>query len=289
MRHLMVLALSLCLFVPTLAAEGPTLVPRGVAKKPLPELMRQLETLRAQKRTQSLQPISDVVLEGAEPAFIFAVVGTAGAFRTEAVLVNRRNQPQRVFAYYWPIGAGASNCNRGGLEYTMDAKAKYLFTDFVPELFPGQSGFGSVIIIGVDSFGGPDANAAIDGNARIWSVATGGGTASQNFPSMSVGVPPGEQSAFGLRSDEFYRTNWGIFNYDSVARTFDIAFDGFRAEAQIAESIPPCSLIQKPVTGGPYGSLEIVFAPRDGRGLYYAYGSSVDNTSQDAWSVPARK
>jgi hypothetical protein len=106
---------------------------------------------------------------------------------------------------------------------------------------------------------------------------------------MSLSVPAGTQSAFGLRSDEFYRTNWGILNYDTVARTFDIGFNGFRGTSQIAQSIPPCSLVQQLVPGGPYGSVELVFSPRDGRGLFYAYGSSVDNASQDAWSVPARK
>jgi hypothetical protein len=250
--------------------------------------MKQLEEARP-RQAADFKPSPNVVLEGAEPAFIFAVVGTAGAFRTEGVLVNRRNVSQTFAAYYWPIGGGAANCNLSGRRYVMNANTKYFFSDFVSDLFPGQSGFGSVIILGVTSSDAADVNALIDGNARIWSLAAGGGTSSQNFPSMSVQVPAGQQGAFGLRSDEFYRTNWGIFNYDTVTRTFDILFDGIRGSSQIARDIPPCSLVQQLVPGGPYGSLEIVFAPRDGGGLYYAYGSSVDNTSLDAWSVPARK
>jgi hypothetical protein len=250
--------------------------------------MKQLEEARP-RQAADFKPSPNVVLEGAEPAFIFAVVGTAGAFRTEGVLINRRNVQQRINAYYWPIGGGAANCNLNGVAFDLNASTKYFFSDFVAGLFPGQSGFGSVIILGVTQSNNADPNARIDGNARIWSLATGGGTASQNFPSMSVLVPAGQQSAFGLRSDESYRTNWGIFNYDTVTRTFDILFDGFRGSSQITRDIPPCSLVQQLVPGGPYGSLEIVFAPRDGGGLYFAYGSSVDNTSLDAWSVPARK
>src|SRR5258707_13139911 len=106
---------------------------------------------------------------------------------------------------------------------------------------------------------------------------------------MSIAVPPGNQSAFGLRKDEFYRTNWGILNYDTTTRRFDIIFNGLRGFSSISVDIPPCSLIQQAVPGGPYGSFEIGFSPRDGGGLYYAYGSSVDNASSDAWSVPARK
>lgn len=290
MRKPVLAMLCLVVCLPIAAAEeGARLTPLGVVNTPAGELLRQLETSSLPIANQSLQPSPNVVLEGAEPAFIFPVVGSAGAFRTEGVLVNRRNQSQTIAAYYWPLGAGAANCNLSGRTYVMSAGTKYLYTDFVNDLFQQTGTFGSVIIIGVTSSGAADTNARIDGNARIWSLASGGGTASQNFPSMSVQVPPGQQSAFGLRSDEFYRTNWGIFNYDSNTRTFDIAFDGFRGSSQISGDIPPCSLIQQAVPGGPYGGLEIIFAPRDGGGLFFGYGSSVDNMSSDAWSVPARK
>lgn len=291
MRKPVVAMLCVVVCLPVAAAEeGARLTPLGVVNTPAGELLRQLETSSLPIANQSLRPSPNVVLEGAEPAFIFPVVGSAGVFRTEAVLVNRRNQSQTIAAYYWPIGAGASNCNLSGRAYLMSASTKYLYTDFVNDLFQQSGTFGSVIIIGMNSSGSAaDPNARIDGNARIWSLAAGGGTASQNFPSMSVQVPPGQQGAFGLRSDEFYRTNWGIFNYDSNTRTFDIVFDGLRGLSQISRDIPPCSLIQQAVPGGPYGGLEVVFVPRDGGGLFYAYGSSVDNVSSDAWSVPARK
>ncbi len=287
--RLVVALLSLAVSGVAFAAdEGPRPVPRGIADVSVHDLMKQLDGVK-RVRAADLKPSPEVVLEGAEPAFIFSVVGTAGAFRTEGLIINRRNATQRIIAYYWPIGGGAANCNLPGAVYDLSATTKYFFTDLVAGLFPGQSGFGSVIIFGVTASNNADLNARIDGNARIWSLATGGGTASQNFPSMSIQVPAGQQSAFGLRSDEFYRTNWGIFNYDTVTRTFDILFDGFRGASSITRDIPPCSLVQQLVPGGPYGSLEIVFNPRDGGGLYFAYGSSVDNASLDAWSVPARK
>lgn len=249
-----------------------------------------IQNLRANQRSvEGLKPTPNVVLEGAESTFIFPVVGSAGVFHTETVLVNRLNRTQRLNLYYLPIAGGAANCSKPGRAMDLDAKRMYLFTDFVTDVF-GEGGFGSVVVIGADSGNNPDSSARIDGNSRIWSLATGGGTASQNFPSMSVAVPAGQQSAFGLRSDEFYRTNWGIFNYDTVTRTFDILFSGFRnPDVQITKDIPPCSLIQERVPGGPYGSMEIVFAPRDNGGLFYAYGSTVDNASSDSWSVPGRK
>jgi len=278
---LAVLCLVLCLPIAA-SEEAARLRPAGIVSMSAGELLKQLEASHS-------RPSPNVVLEGAEPAFIFPVVGSAGVFRTEGVLVNRRNQSQQIAAFYWPLNGGAANCSIQGLAYTMNPSTKYFYSDLLQGVF-GQSGsFGSVIIIGTTTGGVADPNAQLDGNARIWAPAAGGGTASQNFPSMSVQVPPGQQSAFGLRADEFYRTNWGIFNYDSTTRTFDMVFDGLRGASQMSINIPPCSLIQQAVPGGPYGALEVVFSPRDGGGLFYAYGSSVDNASSDAWSVPARK
>src|SRR6266852_7731689 len=54
--------------------------------------LKALQGVSAQGTTSSmmsLKPTPNVVLEGAESAFIFPVAGSAGAFRTEAVLFNR--------------------------------------------------------------------------------------------------------------------------------------------------------------------------------------------------------
>ena len=276
------LAVSLCALAGEETRKATVVGPVNV---PFREMI-QKASARVAASSLSLKPSPNVVLEGAEANFIFAVVGSAGAFRTEAVIFNRLNRTQLVDLYYLPLGA--ANCNVGGTRLQLDPNTWYFYSDFVFDVFR-QSGFGSVVVFGVTSSGASDPTARIDGNARIWSLATGGGTASQNFPAMSIAVPAGDQSAFGLRKDEFFRTNWGIFNYDSSTRTFDIIFNGLRGFSSITVNIPPCTLVQQAVPGGPYGSFEIGFSPRDGGGLYYAYGSSVDNASTDAWSVPARK
>src|SRR5258708_4787404 len=177
--------------------------------------LKALQSVSAQGTTSSmmsLKPTPNVVLEGAESAFIFPVAGSAGAFRTEAVLYNRLSRSQLVDVYFLPLGSG--NCNVGAVRLRLDANTWYFYSDFVFDVF-GQATFGSVVAFGVTSSGANDSTARIDGNARIWSVDGGGGTTSQNFPAMSIAVPGGGQSAFGLRKDEFYRTNSGIFNYDS--------------------------------------------------------------------------
>src|SRR5262249_12651743 len=76
-------------------------------------------------------PDAHVVLESAEPAFIFPVVGSAGVFSTEAVLVNRQNRTRRLNLHYLPLGAWASNCNKPGRALDMAANQMLLFSDFV--------------------------------------------------------------------------------------------------------------------------------------------------------------
>jgi hypothetical protein len=240
-----------------------------------------------------LRPNPNVVLEGPESVFVFPIVGsTAGSggtfFRSETLIINRGNHSQNIYLFYFPVGGGAANCNRPAIPMRMDAQTMYLWVDFVAEVFK-TSGLGAVIVMGVNSAGQPDSTAFIDGNSRIWTPEPGTlGTASQNFPSMSLQVPAGGQSAFGVRGDEAYRVNWGIFNYDVVPRTFDITVNGFRNMGQFAVTIDACSLIQQAVPGGPYGSLELIMVPRDGRGNFYSYGSSVDNVTGDSWSVVGR-
>lgn len=236
---------------------------------------------------------SNVVLEGPEAGFVFPIVGSTAAagglfFRSETVIVNRRNRAQSIYLYYFPAGGGSANCTRPAKTMVLDAQKMYLWTDFVADVF-NAGGIGAAIVLPVTSSGSIDSSAAIDGNSRIWTPQPGtDGTTSQNFPSMSLQVPGGGQSSFGLRMDEFYRTNWGIFNYDTKARTFDLIVNGFRGSNQFSRVIDACSMSLSLLPGGPYGSLELLVNPRDNGGLYFSFGSSVDNSTGDSWSVVGR-
>lgn len=256
-----------------------------------------IKQLRAKDQAGLLRQEPNVVLEGSESGFVIPIAG-AGAggggtfFRTEAVVVNRRSSAQYVNFYFFPIGGGAANCTRPSVSKRLDAGSWYFYSDLVNDVF-GTTGFGAVIVLGVTGAGSNtvDSNAAIDGNARIWSPQPGSsGTTSQNFPSVSLeeGVGVGYQSIWGLRADEFYRSNVGIFNYDTVTRTFKVNVNGFRGSQLFSTDIPPCSLVQQAIPGGPYGSFELDIQPLDGRALFFTYGSSVDNVTGDAWSVTGR-
>jgi hypothetical protein len=241
-----------------------------------------------------LRQSPNVVLEGSEAAFVFPIVGsTPGAgglfFRSETILFNRRSIAQDIALYYFPTGGGSGNCNLPAKTMRLAAQTWYVFTDFAQDVF-NRGGLGAVIVLGITPSGQVDANARIDGNSRIWTPQPGtAGTSSQNFPSMSLFMEPGLQSSFGLRHDEFYRTNWGIFNYDINTRTFDIYVNGARGSRTLSgQNVDGCSLVLSLIPGGPYGSFELGIEARDGRALYFTFGSSVDNATGDSWSVVGR-
>jgi hypothetical protein len=291
MKKVAFFLLSFVLALPLVAAEmryaEPTLLPD--LNVPYSELVRSL----ADKQAGSPRIHAEVVLEGSEAGFVLPIVGSTPAsgglfFRSETVLVNRRTISQTVGIYYFPIGGGSANCTRPARQLRMDAQTWYVWSDFVADYLQ-TSGLGAVIVIGLTSAGQIDDNAQIDGNSRIWTPQPGtSGTTSQNFPSVSLLMPAGAQSSFGLRADEFYRSNYGIFNYDLSQRTFDVTANGLRGRTTFSVNVDACSAILTGVPGGPYGGYELVVAARDGRALYFSFGSSVDNATGDSWSVIGR-
>ena len=271
------------LFAEDRAGSGATIV--GYGTTTFAEMARRAHAAHAADRNGIS---SNAAFERSEINLVFPVAGKAGAFSTEIVLVNRVPRAQLIDVYYLPAGKGVENCNLLPVRIRLEADTANFFTDFIGEVFK-TDGFGSLILYSVRSEGGPDFTAAIDGNARIWSPAPGGGTASQTFSATTLDAASGTNSAFGLRSDESFRTNWGIFNADTRDQTFLLTFDGPRASSRRTVTIPACSMIQDVVGGGPYGPLVIGFSRSDSGGNFYSFASSVDNTSTDAWNVPGRK
>ena len=269
----------------------PTLLPDG--NIPF-EKMIQDEALTAfrARRSGPLRPETNVVLEGSEPAFVLPIVGSTPGqggtfFRSETVIVNRRTVAQNIAIYYFPTNT-TQNCSRTPRILQVPAESWLVWGDFVAD-YLGTSGLGAVIAIAVTSSGNADANGAIDGNSRIWTVVPGStGTASQNFPSVSLFMPAGGQSSFGLRHDEFYRTNYGIFNYGSTTRNFNVFINGLRAQNSTSGSVAPCTLVLANVPAGVYGGFELFISAADGGDDYFTFGSSVDNTTGDSWSVIGR-
>jgi hypothetical protein len=234
--------------------------------------------------------------ENADNAFIFAVVGSApGAgglyYKSQVTLVNNDTVfGQDVAVLYFPSSGG--NCN-GGAVTTLHLKANtfYVWNDFVGSVF-NTTGLGSVVILGVDSAGNFDSTANIDGFSRIWTPIPGfRGTASQSFPGVALSGYSGTQWIYGLQNDSEFRTNVFIFNYDPtnpLTRSFHVNVVGLNGSGSLTMNVPPCSLGVASLGANNYGALIVSVAPPDANAAWFAFGSTVDNSSGDNWSVAAR-
>jgi len=230
--------------------------------------------------------------DSSDNIFVFPLAGnTPGAFgtffRSEATIVNQLNRSQRIEVFFFPAGAGTCS----GVPVTTMTLAPfnfYVWRDFVSDVF-GINGLGSLGIVAIDSQGNTDSTAAIDGTLRIYTNAAGGGSVSQNFDSAGLTDWGGNQSAFGLRQDSGFRTNFGIFNYLGNTRTFDVTFSGTSGlQTSAIVTVAPCSVSFQNVPTGSYNSVLIDVQPRDANGGWYGFASSNDNVTGDSWSISAR-
>jgi len=236
--------------------------------------------------TQVFTPHTDWV-------FIFPIVGSVNGgngtfFRSETTIVNSRSIPQDAALFYFPANGGSVNCTRPSVRLHFAANTWYVWSDFVPQVF-GTSGLGAVIVVAVDAAGNPDSNAILDGSSRIWTPIPGStGSASQNFPAAAFSIQAGRQSGYGLRQDAAFRTNIGIFNYETHLRTFDINVIGLNGQTSTVMNVDACTLTQFPAPSGNFGVMAVYVQPRDTDGGWYGYASSNDNVSGDSWSATLR-
>jgi len=247
------------------------------------------ETLRAPK---SGRIAPNVAHDESDNSLIFPLAGNApGAngtfFRSEATLVNNLNRQQKVRVWFFPLGG--NSCSGVPIkDLTLNPFAWYVWSDFVAQVF-NLNGLGSIGLIAIDSIGNVDPTARVDMALRIYTPAFGGGSASQTFQGVGLSDFGGNQTAFGLRHDSAFRTNYGIFNYLGNTRTFDISFVGLgNTSASSVLTVGPCSVGFTGIPNLNYGSVLMDIQPRDTQGGWYGFASSVDNVSGDSWSVSAR-
>jgi hypothetical protein len=227
-------------------------------------------------------------------AFIFPIVGSvAGSngtfFKSETTLVNNLNRTQDIALYYFP--AGGNSCSVAPIYQRMNPLTWYVWSDFVSTVF-GRSGLGSVIVFAVTSaHTNVDLTASVDGFSRIWTPLPNStvGTSSQSFPAEALEFNGGTRWSYGLRQDPNFRTNVGIFNYDEVSRIFDVGINGLSGSTSFTMTVGACTMALTNVPGGTYGLFELSMSARDGRALWYGFGSSNDNFTGDSWSSVPRQ
>ena len=123
--------------------------------------------------------------------------------------------------------------------------------------------------------------------ANAGGTSFAGGTTSQSFPGIRPDALVGTDPAFllGLQQDSNFRTNVGIYNYDtSSAHTFTVNIHGL-SNTSMTVTVPAWSIVQTSIPAGNWGPLFAIVFPDSGmNGQWWAaYASSSDNKTGDGW------
>jgi hypothetical protein len=221
-------------------------------------------------------------------AFLFqgsgSVQGKGGTFfHTDVMLANYGSSSQTI-GIAW-LAQGVDNGNEPLQFFTLDPNTTSSLEDFAAATL-GKSGFGAVLVVGLDSQNNLDDSAALDGQSRIWTFQPGSsGKVSLGLPAVDVldeiGASPGY--ALGLRNDSSARTNIGIVNLDTVSHTWTIHVTGISKSATFTVTVPGTSVVQAAVPDGNYGNLFFSATPDTDGFPWSAYGVSIDAVTGDSW------
>ncbi len=223
LRRLLVLATTFLACSVRLAGEASSLgVEQGTRALPADggrSIGQALDDLRGFRRKA-------LVLDAASTDLLFPILGKIPGWQSDLMLINHRSTPQQLAIYF--VEQGKNNGSAAGRTYTLPANFMTYWHDFFGTALGINNGLGSIMIIGVNSSGDLDTEARIDGSARLFQTNAAGGTLSQMFPAVPVhDAPAGARTtALGLRSDQNFRANAGVVNFDTVARTFTVSIVG---------------------------------------------------------------
>ena len=238
---------------------------------------------RAIEDRHGLRPKA-LILDAASPDLLFPVLGKIPGWQSDVMLINHRSVAQDLLIYF--MEQGKNNGSATARTYTLPANFMVYWHDFFGTALSIPNGLGSIMIVGVNSAGDPDDDARIDGSARLFQTSAAGGTLSQMFPAVPLqDAPAGARTtALGLRSDSKFRTNAGVVNFDSVARTFTVSIVA-SSVFSFTINVPPYSMMQVRIPNdGSYGDIALQFTTNSAT-WWSSYGASVDNISGDSWSA----
>ncbi len=250
------------------------------------------------RHTGAAEPQVDGVIQPL-PAAAQVLVPAAGSipgangtfFRSDISVWNLRDVPQAVELQWVPHAGTAAFAP---VQAIIPAHGALRSEDFVHDIW-GQSALGAIIVTGLAQDATSDTGARLHVTSRIWTPqGFTTGTTSQSLPAIPTGaINAGTVTIFGLRRDDRYRANVGIVNLDpSNEQTFDVDLGQNRLSQPpevYSVTVPALSMrqialnapLQQPFILVRVSNITGV-AARSSRWL--AYGSSIDNSTGDAWS-----
>ena len=248
----------------------------------------------------SLQPAPNAItLRPASASLVIPAVGNVAGgngtfFRTDLTLVNHADAARKVALTF--IERDRDNTTAVPTYVTLPPRTVLFLDNFVATTLQ-KSGLGALTIRAVNENNTFDSTGRLDAFARIYTQQPGtSGTVSQPFYAVRADELSSNRTnpayVIGLKQDAQFRTNIGIVNLDnSAAQSYLINIVGTRRSATMRVDLGVLSMTQVPLPEGDFGDLYLVITPESslldpfGDGSYASYGSSVDNTTGDSWSV----
>lgn len=244
--------------------------------------------------------------EASRPAVMIPISGTVpGAngtrFQTDLTITNQSSEraPALIDVYWLPRDVAGTGVPLKRL--MIEPHAVELYEDFVTQTL-NVSGLGTIILRAVHEDGSANLAGRIDAFARIWTPVPGtNGTTSQAVHASTLYSPliddlqPIAGMIYGLRQDASFRSNYGLVNMGTKPLTFTVRFRTGGETISEQVTVEAQSMTHRPVPATVAGrALTIVITPHQRVQPVYdpqpwtAYGSSVDNTSGDAWYSKAQ-
>jgi hypothetical protein len=261
------------------------LVPLGTDGTTVSQMMAKVASVQAASRIQPQavyldKPLSNFLFQGAG-----SLAGSNGTFfHSDVAIANYRSISQTITVGW--MAQGVDNGNAPLQFFSIPANTIVFMDDFVAATL-GTSGFGAVLVFGVDALHNLDSSASLDGQSRIWTYQpNASGKVSLGLSAVDLDDEYRSVTgyALGLRQDSTAHTNVGIVNLGSIDHTWTVAAVGASQTQTFAVPVKAYSVSQVGIPAGTYGNLFLTFDPDFTGFSWSAYGVSVDNITGDSWA-----
>lgn len=241
--------------------------------------------------TLPAQPLRSALKVGPSTTLVIPVAGSvAGAmgthFRTDLTVTNELDVEQVVSIgfyaqgqpYFWGDPASETSL-------VLAARSTTIFEDVVAD-YLHSSGLGSIVINRPGSSG---SGAKLAATYRIWTEGPGQrGEVSQSSEAIALEELSGGSRVrviTGVRLDNDFRCNVGIFNFSDADRSYRITAASVFGSVSSTVSVGAFSMEQVPLDFRSLGYVTVTVQPLDSEepDLWTAYATSVDNRSGDSW------
>lgn len=216
-------------------------------------------------------------------------------FHSDMRVYNGGDTPVNITLWYYDRGASTPHPSAPPAQRTLQPGQVLAIDNVLPSLWPGLTGGGEVLVT-------TDEESSLVVTAQTYSRQPNGGTKGQFIPGVTfreaVGLGERALEVLQLEQSAQYRSNVGVVEVTGAPATIEIGMFEPDTKTAVFTQFPLKANEYRQFDGilgdlG-FGKLGTVYNGRvsirvvEGQGRVYAYGSVVDNRTEDPTYVPAQ-